>query len=114
METEFFNKGNYIYECKCSPSKIDGYFNTSYLKSSVLKLRNLWELGKTPSGYRYVFPINYIDSNAKEAIVSLQNDYPNIDIKYYECDKVQGLIISLNKIGDLPSLVDYLEKIIEQ
>jgi hypothetical protein len=113
METEFFNKGNYIYECKCSPSKINDYFNTSYLRSSILKLRNLWDLGKMPSGYRYVFPINYIDSTAKEVIISLQKDYPDIDIRYYECNKVQELVISLNKVGDLPDLVDYLEKIIK-
>lgn len=108
METKYFNSGNYIYECKCSPSKIDGYFDTSYLKSAIRKLEYLWTSGNLPSGYRYVFPINYIDDQAKNAIIRLQKDYPTVDIRYYECNDIQKLISSLNKVNDLPSLVAYL------
>ena len=109
METKYFDSGNYIYECKCSPSKIDGYFDTSYLKSAIKKLKALWISGNLPSGYRYVFPINYIDDRAKSEIANLQEEYPSVDIRYYECNDIQKLIISLKKVNDLPSLVDYLE-----
>lgn len=111
MDTQFFQQGNYIYECKSSPTKIDGYFDTSYLNSSIKKLRALWKPGNLPSGYRYVFPVNYIDDRAKEAISNLQKDYPNVDIRYYECDSIQRLIVSLDKVSDLASLTAYLKKV---
>lgn len=85
------------------------YFDTSYLNSSIKKLRHIWNSGKIPSGYRYVFPVNYIDEKGKEAIKILQNDYPDVDIRYYECDSVQNLILGLDKVGDLPSLIEYLK-----
>jgi len=113
MDTQFFQQGNYIYECKSSPTKIDDYFDTSYLNSSIKKLRARWKPGNLPSGYRYVFPINYIDDRAKEVISILQRDYQSVDIRYYECDSVQRLIVSLDKVGDLSSLVDYLKKMKE-
>ena len=112
MEPEFFEQGNYSYECKCSPSKIGGYFDTSYLNSAINKLKKLWEYGNHPSGYRYIFPVNYIDSKAKEAINNLQKDYPNIDIEYYECDKVEKLIFSLKKLNSQSALIAYLENVI--
>lgn len=111
MDTQFFYKGNYIYECKSSPTKNGGYCDTSYLNSSIKKLRALWKAGKIPSGYRYIFPINYIDDKAKVAIRDLQHDYPGVDIRYYECDSVQNLIFSLEKVGDIPSLVLYLKEV---
>jgi hypothetical protein len=113
MEPGFFTEGNYIYECKCSPSKMDKYFDTGYLNSAISKLKKLWEFGEHPSGYRYIFPINYIDTKAKEAINNLQKDYPNIDIQYYECDKVEKLILSLKKLNSQSDLITYLEDVIE-
>lgn len=114
MESKFFEQGNYIYECKCSTSNMGEYFDTSYLNSAIKKLKNRWGGGAHPSGYRYIFPVNYIDSKAKEAINNLQKDYPNIDIQYYECDKVEKLIFSLKKLNNLPDLITYLEDIIEE
>jgi len=110
MESTFFKQGNYIYECKCSPTKLGGIFNTSYLTSSIKKLRVLWNKGNKPSGYRYVFPVNYLDNKAIEALKDLQRDYPSVDIRYYDCDQVQALIVSLEKVGDLGSLVDYIKQ----
>lgn len=114
MDTKFFHQGSYIYECKSSPTRINGYFDTSYLNSSIKKLRALWKPNNLPSGYRYVFPVNYIDSKAQEAISSLQRDYPSVDIRYYDCDSIQRLIVSLDKVGNLPSLVAYLKKMKEK
>lgn len=113
MEAKFFESGNYIYECKTSPSaaRMGGYFDTSYLKSSIKKLRGRWSTGNVPSGYRYVFPVNYLDNEAVKIIQELQEDYPNVDIRYYDCDQVQKLIASLKKVGDMKSLVDYIEQV---
>lgn len=114
MDTQFFEEGNFIYECKSSPTRIDDYFNTAYLNSSIRKLKARWKLGNLPSGYRYVFPVNYLDDDAIEAIHDLQDEYPSVDIKYYDCDSVQRLIDGLDRVGDLPSLVAYLEEIMEE
>lgn len=111
MDTQFFKQGSYVYECKSSPTKIGGNFDTSYLNSSIKKLRALWKPGNLPSGYRYVFPVNYIDNKAKEAISNLQKDYPNVDIRYYECDNIERLILSLDKVGDVNSLTAYLKEV---
>lgn len=111
MESKFFESGNYIYECKTSPSKMGEYFSTSYLRSSINKLKERWKNGRQPSGYRYVFPVNYIDDNGKAAIKELQALYPSVDIRYYECDQVQKLILNLEKVNNLPDLVDYIKQI---
>ncbi|MBH8566788.1 hypothetical protein I8748_32355 [Nostoc sp. CENA67] len=111
MEAKFFQQGNYIYECKTSPTNMEGYFDISYLQQSVNKLRKRWERGNIPSGYRYVFPVNEINDKAISIINNLQDDYPSIDIKYYDCNQVNKLIISLEKLGDLKSLVDYLKQV---
>lgn len=115
MDSKYFETGNYIYECKTSPSskRIGGDFDTSYLKSSIKQLRKRWGTGASPnapSGYRYVFPVNYLDKDAKSLLETLQNDYPSVDIKYYDCEQVQKLIVSLKKVSELQSLVDYIEQ----
>lgn len=113
MDSIFFETGNYIYECKTSPTRIGGYFDTSYLKSSINKLRRRWgteAIPNAPSGYRYVFPVNYLDNEAISLLQTLQSDYPSVDIKYYDCDQVQKLLVNLEKVGDMQSLVDYIEQ----
>jgi len=109
METKVFKHGNYIYECKSSPTKMNDYFDTGYLRAANKKLRQRWHRGPLPSGYRYIFPVNYLDSLAKTEIDKLQSDFPSIDIRYYECDEVDRLIFSLEKVGDLLSLVAYIK-----
>ena len=111
MESKFFKDGHYIYECKTSPSQIGGYFNNFYLKKSIKNLRNRFDRDGLPEGYRYVFPVNHLDDEGKLYIESLQDDYPNIDIRYYEQDKVDKLIQNLNKVNTLESLVAYIESI---
>jgi len=116
MDSKFFEAGNYIYECKTSPSstRIGGYFDTSYLKSSINKLRRRWGTGASPnapSGYRYVFPVNYLDDKAITALEDLQSEYPE-DIQYYDCNDVQKLVTSLEKVGKCGSLVDYIKQAI--
>jgi hypothetical protein len=91
-----------------------GYFDTLYLKSSINKLKLRWNTGNLPSGYRYVFPVNYLDSEAVILVQNLQKDYPKVDIRYYDCDQVQKLIAGLKKVGDMKSLVDYIEQVRKQ
>jgi hypothetical protein len=116
MESKFFESGNYIYECKTSPSptRMGGYFDTSYLKSSIKKLKVRWGNGNSPnvpSGYRYVFPVNYLDDEALKLLKQFQRDYPSVDIRYYDCEKVQKLVESLEKVGNLQSLVNYIKQV---
>jgi hypothetical protein len=91
-----------------------GDFSTAYLKESIRKLRERWEDGNRPSGYRYVFPVNYLDDAGKAALEKLAEKYPDVDIEYFECDKVQRLIFNLEKVNDLPDLVNYLKKVKEE
>jgi hypothetical protein len=114
MEAEFFRDGNYIYECKTSPSKMGEYFSNAYLKRSIKSLRNRWENEGKPSGYRYVFPVNYLDEEGKAALEELAEDYPDVDIQYFECDEVERLILNLEKVNNLPDLVNYLKKVREE
>lgn len=114
METKYFENGNYIYECKTSPSKIGGYFNNSYLKSAIKKLRNKWDNGKRPSGYRYVFPVNYLDTEGQEIINQFQQEYSDINICYYDKDNVEKLISQLEKINDWSDLVEYIKQLRQQ
>lgn len=111
MEAKYFQDGNYIYECKTSPSQIGGYFDSSYLNSSIKSLRKRWENGKLPSGYRYVFPVNYLDEKGQEAIAKLQKDFPNVDIRYYDQDQVENLILSLEKINNFDDLINYVKQV---
>lgn len=110
MEAKFFKDGSYIYECKTSPSKMGDYFSTSYLKSAINDLEQIWERGSKPSGYRYVFPVNYLDDQGKTAIENLKSRHPQVDIRYYDCDQVQKLVDSLAKVNTLPELVEYINQ----
>lgn len=114
MEAKYFEEGNYIYECKTSPSQMGGYFDSSYLNSSIKSLRKRWGNGNLPSGYRYVFPVNYLDEKGQEAIAKLQEDFPGVDIRYYDQDQVEKLIFSLEKISSFTDLVNYVKKVREE
>lgn len=115
MDSKVFNSGNYIYECKTSPSaRMGGYLDSSYLRISINKLKAHWNKGNLPTGYRYVFPVNYLDDAGVKHIQDLQKEYPRVDIRYFDCDHVQKLITSLKKVGDMTSLVDYIEQVIQQ
>lgn len=88
-----------------------GDFDTSYLKLSIKKLRQRWDRGNLPIGYRYVFPVNYIDAEGISLLKSLQKDYPSVDIRYYDCAQFHKLVKSLEKVGDLQSLVNYIQEV---
>ena len=75
MKSKFFKDDHYIYECKTSPSQIGGYFNNLYLKKSIKNLRNRFHRDGLPEGYRYVFPVNYLDNEGNMIFVFNTVDY---------------------------------------
>jgi hypothetical protein len=42
---------------------------------------------------------------------NLQKQYPDVDIRYYDCDQVQKLIAGIKKVGEMKSLVEYIEQV---
>ncbi|MEM8642235.1 MAG: hypothetical protein AAGG51_25985 [Cyanobacteria bacterium P01_G01_bin.54] len=108
MSDKYFHSGNYIYECKTSPSKRD--MDVARLNAAIGKLRKVWERGKKPSGYRYLFPINTLSSKSIQSLKSLQSDYPEVDIRWYESAEVEKLIANLREIGSMSDLVSYISK----
>lgn len=111
MEPKYFEQGNYIYECKTSPSKMGDYFDNTYLKSAIKKLKDRWDNGKRPSGYRYVFPVNYLDTEGQKIINQLKEDYPGVDICYFDKNNVEKLISQLEKINQPSDLVEYIKQL---
>lgn len=110
MATEYFRDGNYIYECKSSPNNMGEAINDSSLSKWLRDLRNLFDRDNPrPSGFRYIFPVNRLNSNNIRLLKKLQEDYPDIDIRYYDCDSVDKLISNLKKVNNLPELVEYIE-----
>ncbi|MFP4006769.1 MAG: hypothetical protein ACLFV6_02010 [Spirulinaceae cyanobacterium] len=105
----YFEDGNYIYECKSSPDRMGDAINQRSLSNWLYELRKLLKR-KKPSGFRYIFPVNRLDSRNKELLTKLQNDFSDIDIQYYDCDSVDLLIFSLEKVQTLPELVAYIQK----
>lgn len=110
MTTNYFRDGNYIYECKTSPNDMGNGINDRSLDKWQRDLRILFEReDPRPSGFRYIFPVNRLSSNNIRVLTKLQENYPDIDIRYYDCDSVDKLINSLNKVNNLPELVEYIE-----
>lgn len=87
------------------------YFNTAYLRASINNLKARWSTGNVPSGYRYVFPVNYLNNESVILLQNLQKQYPDVDIRYYDCDQVQKLIAGIKKVGEMKSLVEYIEQV---
>lgn len=109
MEPKYFKDGNYIYECKSSPEKKDGPLNENSLKSWTRDAKNLLKR-QQPSGFRYVFPVNRLDSSNKAILEKLKEDCPGVNIQYYDCDSVDRLIGALEKVNSLPELVAYIKQ----
>lgn len=113
MEPRYFEEGNYIYECKSSPEQLDGPINQGSLRKWIGDVKNLLKR-KQPTGFRYIFPVNRLDSNNKnlleQLIEQLKKELPNIDIRYYDCDSVNNLIKALEKANSLPELVQYIKQ----
>lgn len=109
MKPKYFEDGNFIYECKSSPDQINGPINQGSLRNWTRDVEKIFKRRK-PTGFRYIFPINRLDSDNKSLLDKLKQDFPSIDIQYYDCDSVDRLITALDKVNSLPELVQYIKK----
>ena len=115
MEPRYFEEGNFIYECKSSPAQADGPVNQGSLQNWISDVKKLLRK-KRPTGFRYIFPINRLDSNNKNLLEKLKEDLKkelppiNVNIQYYDCDSVDKLIRALEKVKSLPELVEYIKQ----
>jgi hypothetical protein len=105
----YFVEGNFIYECKSSPDKANGPVNDNSLQKWIRDVKKLLN-SHQPTGFRYIFPINCLDSNNKTRLEQLKQEFPNIDIEYYDCASVDKLIRSLEKVKALSELVEYIKQ----
>jgi hypothetical protein len=108
MELKYFEEGNFIYECKSSPEQADGSINQGSLRKWIGDVKKLLKR-KQPTGFRYIFPVNRLDDDNKNLLEQLKQEFPNIDIQYYDCDSVDKLIIALDTVNSLPELVEYIQ-----
>lgn len=106
MGSPHYRAGNYIYECKTSPGR--DYLNNSTLKSATNDLGKLLKESQ-PSGFRYVFPINRVDSEGQKILEDLKKKFPELDIRYYDRDAVDNLISQLSAVKEASSLVNYIQ-----
>jgi hypothetical protein len=106
--------GNYIYECKSSPDRLGDAINQKSLNNWVNDLRKMLNKksrqSETPRGFRYIFPVNRLDSNNKQLLRKLQAEFSHLDIQYYDCDSVDSLVAALEKVNTLPELVSYIKQ----
>ena len=105
----YFVKGNFIYECKSSPERADGPVNQRSLQNWIGDVKKLLKR-KQPTGFRYIFPVNRLDNNNKNILGKLKEEFPNVDIQYYDCDSVDRLVRALEKVNSLPELVEYIKQ----
>lgn len=112
MESQVFEFGNYIWECKTSHTDSPGGgIEVNLLRSSIKSLETRWKNGNYPSGYYYVFPVNLVSNDAKEILENFISGYKGeIDISYYDRNQMQRLIHKLNKMSDMNSLVGYIKQ----
>jgi hypothetical protein len=112
MESQVFKDGNFVYECKTSPSYLGGAIEVLYLKFAISQVKQRWAKSGFPSGYYYVFPVNYVSNDARRVLEEFKSEYRGqVDIDYYDCDQVKNLLQAVAKINSLQSLVDYIEKV---
>jgi hypothetical protein len=105
----YFVEGNFIYECKSSPDKANSPVNDNSLQKWIGAVKILLN-SHQPTGFRYIFPINRLDSNNKNRLEQLKQEFPKIDIQYYDCDSVDKLIRALEKVKTLRELVEYIKQ----
>lgn len=109
MKLKYFEKGNFIYECKSSPERVNQSINQRSLRKWIGDVKKLLKT-KQPEGFRYIFPVNRLDGENRGLLEKLKQEFPSIDIRYYDCDSVDKLIIALRKVNSLPQLVKYIEQ----
>ncbi|HBK21262.1 MAG TPA: hypothetical protein DDZ60_01710 [Planktothrix sp. UBA10369] len=105
----YFKDGNYIYECKSSPEQQGGPLNKRSLEIWTEDVKALLK-DHQPTAFRYIFPVNRVDSSNRIILEKLKKDCSNVDIQYYDCDSVDNLIKALQKVNSLPELVEYIEQ----
>lgn len=109
MELEYFEDGNFIYECKSSPGQAGKPINQRCLTKWIGDVKKLFKR-KQPTGFRYIFPVNRLDDDNKKLLEKLKQEFSSIDIQYYDCDSVDKLIRALNTVNSLPELVEYIKQ----
>jgi hypothetical protein len=105
----YFQDGNYIYECKSSPEQSGGSLNNKSLEKWTADVKKLLK-DQQPTAFRYIFPVNRVDSSNRIILEKLKKDCSNVDIQYYDCDSVDNLIKALEKVNSLPGLVEYIKQ----
>lgn len=113
MKSKVFKTGNYVWECKTSPSdkSLGASVEVSSLKTAIETVTRRWAEEGMPSGYYYVFPVNYISNAARQELEAFKSKYRGqVDIGYYDCDQVQKLIESCSKLGSMQDLINYIEQ----
>jgi hypothetical protein len=112
MKSEVFKVGNHVWECKSSYTDPGGAINVTYLKSAIHDVEVRWKMEGMPTGYYYVFPVNLISNDGRRILDKFKKDYGNeVSINYYDRDDMQKLIQNLEKLNNMQSLVDYINKI---
>ncbi len=112
MKSKVFKDGNFVYECKTSPSYLGGAIETLYLRWAINQVKQQWSKSGFPSGYYYVFPANYISNAARLVLEEFKREYQGqVDINYYDCDQVQNLLQAVAKLNNFQSLVEYIQKV---
>jgi|GEM_PF-1984607 len=109
MGRGYFEDGNFIYECKSSPDRMGSSINQGSLKKWISDIRKILK-SRHPSGFRYIFPVNRLDSENESLLNQFMGEFPSIDIQYYDCESVDRLIMALNKVNTLPELVEYIKQ----
>lgn len=109
--SKYYKEGKYIYECKSSPTdeSLGNSINSNSLKKWVRDLRNLLE-ERQPSGFRYIFPVNNLNGECIKILDQLKSDFPEVDIRYFDCKAVAVLLSQLESTGRSPSLVEYINQ----
>lgn len=110
MKTKHFESGKYIWECKSSPS--GGSIDIVYLKSQISEVKKRFSQEGLPSGYYYVFPINYISNAARYELDNFKKEYSGqVKIDYYDCEQIDKLFKNLSKLQIMQDLIDYIEQV---
>jgi hypothetical protein len=109
MAPKYFRDGNYIYECKSSPDQIGSSVNQNSLRKWVNDVDKVLKENK-PSGFRYIFPVNRLSDENQKLIDQLRQKHSGVDIQCYDCDSVDRLVKSLNKVNHMSELVEYIEE----
>jgi len=109
MSNGYFEEGKFIYECKSSPDRMGDSINQGSLKKWIGDLKRILR-DRQPEGFRYIFPVNRLNSENISLLNQLKNDFGGIDIQYFDCDSVDRLIFALEKVNSLPELVTYIKQ----